>query len=79
MVSNATISGFSQTSSTGYTFMINPTLSGAVTVSVGSGMAMDTAGNMNTTSNTLNYTYSIVDTVDPVVMITSHMNGDDVT
>ena len=42
-------------------------------------MFMDAAGNMNSTSNLLNYTYTVVDTTAPVVMITSHMSGDDVT
>ncbi len=54
-------------------------MSGMVTVSVGSGMATDMAGNLNNASNILTYSYSGADVTDPVVIITSHASGTTVT
>lgn len=79
LVTNGTPSGFTQTSSTGYTFTVTPTMSGMVTVSVGTGMATDMAGNLNNASNILTYSYSGTDMTAPVVIITSHASGATVT
>lgn len=77
-MTNGTASGFAQTSSTGYSFTVTPTMSGMVTISVGTGMATDMAGNPSNASNILSYTNisnSGADVTDPVVIITSHASG----
>ena len=76
---NGSASGFTQTSSTGYTFTVTPTMSGMVTISIGTGMATDMAGNQNNASNVLTYSYSGADVTDPIITITSHASGATVT
>ncbi len=77
MVTNGTASGFTQTSATGYTMVVTPTMSGSLVISVAGSIASDTAGNQNIVSNTLTYLTS--DTTDPILTITSYMSGDTVT
>ncbi len=66
-VTNGTAGNFTGTGRT-YTFDITPTAAGVLTVSIASGVATDTAGNGNTTSNTLSRTF---DDTGPRPVITS--------
>ena len=66
-VTNATISNFTGSTDT-YSFTVNPTAQGNVSVSVGAGSASDIAGNLNTASNTVNVVF---DSVEPTVTLTS--------
>jgi hypothetical protein len=66
-VSNATISGFTG-SGQNYSFTVNPTAQGAVSVSVTAGVATDAAGNNNTAGNVINMNY---DSIAPTVVLTS--------
>lgn len=77
-VTNGTISGFSQTSSTWYTFNLTPTISsGTVLASVWANISLDVAGNGNTASNVLSF--NTTDTTAPIVTITSHASGSTIT
>jgi len=64
---NATISGFSGSGTT-YSFSVTPSGQGAVSVSIGSGVCQDAAGNMNQASAPFQFTY---DTIQPSVTISS--------
>ena len=66
-VTNATISNFTGSTDT-YSFTVNPTAQGNVSVSVGAGSASDIAGNLNTASNTVNVVF---DSVQPTATLTS--------
>lgn len=77
-VTNGTISNFTQTSSTWYTFSLTPTIStGTVLVSVWTDTSLDLAGNGNNASNILSF--NTADTTAPIVTITSHASGATVT
>lgn len=82
-VTNGTATGLVQSSGTGYSFMVTPSVStGTLTLSVGTGTFADLAGNPNTSmSNTLSFslvgtgTTGSGDTTPPVIAITSHSNN----
>lgn len=56
-VTNGTASGLSGSGSA-YTFSVTPTAAGLVSVSIGAGVANDTAGNTNIASSSYSFTYS---------------------
>jgi len=58
-VTNATLSSFSEISSTVYTATLTPTAEGAVTVDVAAGTFTDAASNNNTAATQFNWTYLI--------------------
>ena len=63
------ISGFSATDSRTYTFNVEATTDGNVTVSIAAGVAQDSAGNGNTASNNHSLT---IDSTAPTVSITTN-------
>ncbi len=68
---NATVGAFAGSGTT-YTFVVTPTIasggSGTVAISVAGGVALDTASNPNTASNSLSYS---IDKIGPTVNLTS--------
>ncbi|NBR25522.1 MAG: hypothetical protein EBU08_17445, partial [Micrococcales bacterium] len=69
-VSNGTVGSFSGNGAS-YMFTVTPTTEGAVTISVEASAAQDPAGNTNTASNTLPYTYDITAPTSPSLIINS--------
>ncbi|MFA6585679.1 MAG: fibronectin type III domain-containing protein [Candidatus Paceibacterota bacterium] len=71
-VSSASFSGSGMT----YSFIVTPTANGVVGISIGSGVAHDTAGNTNSASNSISITYS---NIGPTVILSSpspyYING----
>ena len=70
-VTNGTAGSFSG-SGASYTFNVTPTGQGAINISLSSGVAQDSAGNLTTASNTLSRTY---DSVVPTVTIATNGNS----
>jgi hypothetical protein len=68
---NATAGSFATTSSSVYTFMVNPTADGAVTATVNAGATHDAAPNPNTAGNTVSTTYDHTAPTLTVVSIAS--------
>ena len=68
MVTNATLSGFSETSSTVYTATLTPTGEATVTVDVAAGTFTNAASYSNTAATQFNWTY---DSSSPTMAITS--------
>jgi len=58
-VNNAALSDFSAVSASVYTAIVTPRLVGEVTVDVGEGVAIDLAGNENTSANQLSIEYEV--------------------
>jgi len=67
-VGNGTISGFTQNSGSNYSFNLNPSSNGTVTVNVSSAVANDAAGNSNTAAMQFS---KIFDNTNPTLSITS--------
>jgi alpha-tubulin suppressor-like RCC1 family protein len=57
-VVNGTAGSFSGSASS-YSFTVTPTSAGTVSISISASVATDTAGNYNTASATMNFTYSV--------------------
>ena len=70
-VTNGTASALTGSGTT-YAFSVTPSTQGAVGISIASGKVSDTAGNLNTVSNTLSVTY---DTVAPVLTLSTAVSS----